>query len=100
MHVNRDRVFFKVGDGEFSDAKEALVLASIGWLSGPDQSFLFFAAARTRSGSEHLEKICIKMGADLSEVHKKTQQTPLFNAASRGTLQIFVKHGVRGEFSR
>ena len=40
------------------------------------------------------------MGADLSEVHKKTQQTPLFNAASRGTLQIFVKHRVRGEFSR
>ncbi|CAE7836624.1 unnamed protein product [Symbiodinium sp. CCMP2592] len=86
--VNRDRLFFKVRDGAFSEARKALEGAKIEWKhSSLEQNFLFFAAARVRPGSEQLAKLCVKMGVDLAETDKH-QQTPLFYAASRGNATM------------
>ena len=63
--VNRDRLFFKGRDAEFAEAKKALEGANIDWRhSSLDRTGYFFAAARTRRGSELLAKICVKMGVD------------------------------------
>ena len=102
--VNRDQFLFKMRDGELAEAKKVLEGANIGRKrSSLDQNFLFYASARARRGSEHLAKICVRMGVDLGEIDRN-QQTALFYAASRGitTMVRFLLNlgfeDVRGKF--
>ncbi|CAE7735376.1 unnamed protein product [Symbiodinium sp. CCMP2456] len=78
-------------DGEFDEAKTALVNSDMSWrYSALNQTFLFFIAARAHS-----------MGVDLTCVDSN-KQTPLYNAASRGNItmvKFLLNHGFKVNFT-